>query len=79
VDEDIYNFDETGFQIGVISTAKVITRAERSRRHVSVQPGNRKWVTAIDCIYTDRVCHQSLFLRANCTKTPGMIQRSSYL
>jgi hypothetical protein len=53
LDADIYNFDETGFQIGVISTAKVITGAERSNRPVSVQPGNREWVTAIDCICAD--------------------------
>ena len=50
LDEDIFNFDETGFQMGVISTAKVITGAERSRKPVSVQPGNREWVTVIDCI-----------------------------
>jgi hypothetical protein len=49
LDEDIYNFDKTGFQMGVISTAKVITGAERSKP-VSVQPGNREWVTVIDCI-----------------------------
>jgi DDE superfamily endonuclease len=49
-EQDIYNFDETGFQMGVISTAKVITGAERSNRPVSIQPGNREWVTAIDCI-----------------------------
>jgi hypothetical protein len=36
IDEDIYNFDETVFQIGVVTTAKVITGAERSNR-----PGNR--------------------------------------
>jgi hypothetical protein len=36
LDADIYNFDEIGFQMGVISTAKVITRAERSRRPISV-------------------------------------------
>ena len=53
LDTDIYNFDETGFQMGVISTAKVITGAERSNRPVSVQPGNREWVTAIDCICAD--------------------------
>ena len=50
LDEDIFNFDETGFQMGVISTAKVITGAERSQKPVSVQPGNREWVTVIDCI-----------------------------
>src|SRR5450432_1634515 len=51
-EEDIYNFDETGFQMGVISTAKVITSSERSNRPVAMQPGNREWVTAIDCIST---------------------------
>ena len=29
LDEDIYNFDETGFQMGMISTAKVVISAER--------------------------------------------------
>jgi hypothetical protein len=42
LDADIYNFDETGFQVGVILTAKVINRAERSNRPVSVQPSNRE-------------------------------------
>ncbi|EIT76332.1 hypothetical protein AO1008_11411 [Aspergillus oryzae 100-8] len=32
---DIYNFDETGFAMGLIAAAK---------------PGNREWVTAIECI-----------------------------
>jgi hypothetical protein len=27
---DIYNFDETGFMMGVISTGMVVTSAERS-------------------------------------------------
>src|SRR5450432_3957801 len=51
-EQDIYNFDETGFQMGVISTAKVVTGAERSNRPVAIQPGNREWVTTIDCIST---------------------------
>jgi hypothetical protein len=42
LEEDIYNFDETGFQIGVISTSKVITRAERKGRSKIKQPGNRE-------------------------------------
>jgi hypothetical protein len=48
--DDIYNFNKTGFQIGVITTAKVITGSKRSVRPVTVQPGNREWVTAIECI-----------------------------
>ncbi|KAM4067685.1 helix-turn-helix, psq domain-containing protein [Hirsutella rhossiliensis] len=35
LDEDVYNFDETGFQMGVIATAR---------------PGNREWVTVIESI-----------------------------
>ena len=30
--EDIYNFDESGFMMGIISIAKVITSAEKARR-----------------------------------------------
>ena len=48
--EDIYNFDETGFQMGVITTAKVITGSERANRPVTLQPGNREWVTVIESI-----------------------------
>jgi hypothetical protein len=33
--EDIYNFDKTGFAIGLISSQKVVTRAEYySRRSI---------------------------------------------
>ena len=42
IEEDIYNFDKTGFQIGVISIAKVITGVERSQKPKSVQPRNRE-------------------------------------
>ena len=44
---DIYNFDETGFQMGVISTAMVVTSSERRGRAKSKQPGNREWATVI--------------------------------
>lgn len=47
VPDDIYNFDETGFQMGVISTAKVVTGSERARNPKLVQPGDREWVTII--------------------------------
>lgn len=47
--DDIYNFDETGFAMGLIATAKVITRAEYYGRRSLLQPGNREWVTGIEC------------------------------
>jgi hypothetical protein len=58
--EDMYNFDETGFQMGIIATTKVIARARargqgqaRGRaqgRPKVIQPGDRTWVTVIEGI-----------------------------
>jgi hypothetical protein len=48
--DDIYNFDETGFMIGMIGSGIVITGAERRGKPKSVQPGNREWVTVIQAI-----------------------------
>ena len=52
LDNDIYNFDETGFQMGVIGTAKVVTGTKKRGRTRTVQPGNREWVTVIHGINT---------------------------
>ena len=52
VDTDIYNFDETGFMIGVILTAIVVTSLERAGRAKAKQPGNREWVTVIQAVNT---------------------------
>ena len=51
--EDIYNFDETGFAMGLISSQKVVTRAEYYSRRSILQPGNREWVTVIEAICAD--------------------------
>jgi hypothetical protein len=45
--DDVHNFDETGFQIGVIGSIKVVTGAERRTWPELFQPGNREWVTVI--------------------------------
>jgi hypothetical protein len=51
LEQDIYNFDETGFQMGVASTAKVITGSHHNTSRVrALQPGNREWVTSIETI-----------------------------
>jgi hypothetical protein len=49
-DCDFYNFDETGFMMGVICPGMVVTRSDRRGRGKAVQPGNREWATAIVCI-----------------------------
>jgi hypothetical protein len=46
-DADIYNFDETGFMMGVISTAMVVTSSDGRTNAKRIQPGNREWVTVI--------------------------------
>ncbi|KAK7570464.1 hypothetical protein V3481_019323 [Fusarium oxysporum f. sp. vasinfectum] len=47
---DIWNFDETGFMMGIIQSGMVVTGSERQGRPRSVQPGNREWITAIPAI-----------------------------
>ncbi|EGU72761.1 hypothetical protein FOXB_16732 [Fusarium oxysporum f. sp. conglutinans Fo5176] len=46
----IWNFDEAGLMIGVISSGVVVTGSERRGRSKSVQPWNRRWVTTIQAI-----------------------------
>jgi hypothetical protein len=50
LDQDVYNFDETGFMNGVASKLKVVTSSDTIGRATVIQPGNREWVTAIECI-----------------------------
>ena len=49
-EEDLYNFDETGFMIGQIISSMVVTRSDRRGKAKSVQPGNREWAIVIECI-----------------------------
>jgi hypothetical protein len=52
-DSGIYNCDETGFAMGLISgskAAKVVTSSENVGRATVFQPGSRKWITTIECV-----------------------------
>jgi hypothetical protein len=49
-EEDIHNFDEAGFQMGIIGSMKVVTGSERRTRPNLIQPGDREWVTVIQGI-----------------------------
>ncbi|EED11564.1 conserved hypothetical protein [Talaromyces stipitatus ATCC 10500] len=58
--EDIYNFDETGFAMGLCATAKVVTGSDRYARPKLLQPVNREWATAIEqLIRLDGPCFHS--------------------
>lgn len=48
--DNIYNFDETGFAIGLCSTAKVVIYAGYYGRRAKIQSGNCEWITAIETI-----------------------------
>ena len=50
LDENTYNFDETGFAIGIAGTSKVVTSIEIVGRAITIKLGNRIWVTSIECI-----------------------------
>jgi hypothetical protein len=45
LDADTYNFDETGFQIGVEGSVKVATASEIQLNPISRQAGDREWIT----------------------------------
>lgn len=47
LDEDSYNFDETGFVMGMISTGAVVTGSGRRGRPKALQQGDREWVTNV--------------------------------
>ena len=49
LDEDIYNFDETGCQIGITAGGIVIIPANVTRVYVN-DPDNKELVTAVECI-----------------------------
>ena len=55
-DCDFYNFDETGFMMGIICGSMVVTRADRRGRSKQLQPGNREWATAVECVASDGFC-----------------------
>jgi hypothetical protein len=45
--DDVHNFDDTNFQMGVISSMKVVKGVGRRARSELVQLGDSEWVTVI--------------------------------
>ena len=48
--DDVWNFDETGFRLGKIMAQLVVTGLERRGRAKALQPVNREWATLIASI-----------------------------
>jgi len=49
-ESDIYNFDETGFMMGVIPAATVVTSSDGRIKAKKLQPGNWEWFTVIQSV-----------------------------
>jgi hypothetical protein len=47
LDDDVFNFDETGFMMGVIFPGMVVTTSDGRGKAKLAQPGNREWATVI--------------------------------
>ena len=62
--DDLYNFDETGFLMGMIASGMVVTGAERRSKPKSVQPGNREWITVIQAINAEGQAIQPFIIGA---------------
>lgn len=48
--QTIYIFDGMSFAMGLTATAKAMTGAGYYGRCALLQPGNREWVTSIECV-----------------------------
>ncbi|KAJ3469895.1 hypothetical protein MRS44_003960 [Fusarium solani] len=62
--DDLYNFDETGFLMGMIASGMVVTGSERRSKPKSVQPGNREWITVIQAINAEGQAIQPFIIGA---------------
>jgi hypothetical protein len=62
VSDDIFNFDASGFAMGIGATQKIITSAEYHGKRALLQAGNREWVTTIECIRASGSVMPPLFI-----------------
>ena len=49
-DEDIWNFDESGFLMGRITSQLVVTGVDKPGKQKKIQPGDREWVTLVQAV-----------------------------
>ena len=78
-DADIYNFDETGFMMGVISTGMVVTSSDGRAKAKTIQPGNREWVTVVQAVSSVRyTVPPYIIVAGKLTLIPGMTKLNSH-
>jgi hypothetical protein len=50
LDEDTWNFDESGFLMGKITSQLVVTGSEKPGKAKKLQPGDREWTTLVQAV-----------------------------
>jgi len=50
LDEDTWNFDETGFLMGKITSQLVVTGSDKPGKAKKLQPGDREWTTLVQAV-----------------------------
>ena len=59
--EDIWNFDETDFQIGVKKSQWIVTSL-RTKRHFLISDNNREYVSVVETINATEIVLNSMFI-----------------
>jgi hypothetical protein len=77
-DEDIFNFDETGFATGVMLGSRIITSSEISGNPHLLQPWIREWVKTIECINASGWVIPSTIIFKGSVHIEGCYQESRY-
>jgi len=77
VDDDMYNFDESGFLIGKISLQLVVTGIDKPGKAKKLQPSDREWTTLYKASARQgALSHPSLSLPARFSSLTGSLRTS---
>ena len=52
---DIWNFDESGFAMGVLGSGIIVTGVDSIHKQTSIQAGNRHWTTTVEAINAEGI------------------------
>jgi hypothetical protein len=56
LNEDTWNFDESGFLMGKITSQLVVTGSDKPRKAKKLQPGDYEWTTLIQAVGATGKC-----------------------
>jgi hypothetical protein len=75
LDEDTYNFDETGFMMGIIFACMVVTTSDGRGKAKLAQPGNREWATVIQGVNAQGWAHPAIHHPGRAVPSTQLVHR----